>query len=315
MTDTKVGTPRLPENPSRDNYAFDCSLVETDDDLPDHLTACTCSEHDGVCEECGYKITVGPTGTEYGHARATNRGPDDDGVRRDCTHRPLACNPGEPHAWDGYDRDDWGGDKLVTDGGEDCSRAIYRVEEETERGLPLGWIAETVDLPDDWEVTYRSGGINTELDIHRKVDRSEYAVNPPGWPGLSITSASDYWNIVGVSNHVLCDEWVMVDGEPTDEQAEQVVEYVESAISDVQEHLESLRLKAVLGDCVPRGIFKNVIERFGDSDRALEVMQKGESQALEATSGVGPKRRERLQRRARRYARTGTPECEVERLG
>lgn len=93
---------RLPENPSRNNYSYGC-VTEADDDLPGHLDRCGCSTHTGVCQECGYKITVGPSGREYGHARATNRGPDEDGVRRDCTHRPLSCNPGEPHAWDGYD--------------------------------------------------------------------------------------------------------------------------------------------------------------------------------------------------------------------
>lgn len=108
---------RLPSNPSRDNYARECRFVE-DDDLPDHLDACDCESHTGVCKNCGYKITIGPSDTEYGHARANNRGPNEDGVRRDCIHRPLSCNPGEPQAWGGYDQDDWGGD-LVTDGGSD----------------------------------------------------------------------------------------------------------------------------------------------------------------------------------------------------
>lgn len=112
------GTDRLPSNPSRDNYARDCELVEDDgDDLPDHLDRCQCPTHTGVCENCNYKITVGPSGTEYGHARATNRGPNEDGVRRDCIHRPLQCNPGEPQAWGGYDQDEWNDNKVATDGG------------------------------------------------------------------------------------------------------------------------------------------------------------------------------------------------------
>lgn len=108
----------LPSLPPRDNYSYDCTVLDENALGRDHLQACECDAHDGVCSECGYKITVGPSGTEYGHARATNRGPDENGVRRDCRHRPLSCNPGEPHAWDGYDEQSDG--ELVTDGGEEA---------------------------------------------------------------------------------------------------------------------------------------------------------------------------------------------------
>lgn len=108
-------------SPSRDNYGYQCTLVEDDADLPDHVTPCTCDTHNGVCEECGFKITVGPSGTEYGHARATNRRADEDGVRRDCPHRPTTCNTGETHIWEGYDEDD--GRKLATDGGRSETEA------------------------------------------------------------------------------------------------------------------------------------------------------------------------------------------------
>lgn len=99
-----AGTRELPERPSRDNYSYGCETVP-DSELPAHIDRCSCGEHTGVCAECGYKVTIGPSGTEYGHARANNRGPDDDGVRRDCPHRPLELNTGKPHAWDGYGGD------------------------------------------------------------------------------------------------------------------------------------------------------------------------------------------------------------------
>jgi hypothetical protein len=86
----------LPPNPPRDNRADHCQRVG--DPVADrtHLTRCTCETHDGVCEVCGVKITVGPGGTEYGHARARNRAPG--AGREDCPHRPAACDPGR---WQG----------------------------------------------------------------------------------------------------------------------------------------------------------------------------------------------------------------------
>ncbi|WP_227132356.1 hypothetical protein [Halorubellus salinus] len=111
------GVQELPRSPSRDNYSYGCEVTDELVQERDHLHRCECDTHHGVCDECGYKITVGPSGTEYGHARATNRGPDENGVRRDCTHRPLECNSGEPQAWDGYDQDDWNSTTAASEGG------------------------------------------------------------------------------------------------------------------------------------------------------------------------------------------------------
>jgi len=98
----------LPPNPGRANSGRGCTLTgEPAPDGHDHVQVCQCDSHTGVCEICRFKITVSPTDVEYGHARATNRAPDEDGVRRDCPHRPLECNTGEPHAWSGYDHEKW----------------------------------------------------------------------------------------------------------------------------------------------------------------------------------------------------------------
>lgn len=86
------------EVPPRDNRARHCRPVadgDQDPDLPDHLDECTCPNHSGVCRECGFKITIGPSGTEYGHARRGNRDPDA-GVREDCPYRPSGVDPGRP---------------------------------------------------------------------------------------------------------------------------------------------------------------------------------------------------------------------------
>lgn len=83
----------LPRKPSRGNSARGCEPAGEDDDLPDHLTRCTCETHTGWCDECRFKITVGADGREYGHARAHNRGPGPDGNRYDCPHRPAAVDP------------------------------------------------------------------------------------------------------------------------------------------------------------------------------------------------------------------------------
>lgn len=70
----------LSEVPSRGNYAVDCTLTNDPDlpshlaELPDHLNGCECDNHHAVCDSCGFKVTVGPDGTEYGHARNVNRG-------------------------------------------------------------------------------------------------------------------------------------------------------------------------------------------------------------------------------------------------
>lgn len=78
--------------PSRGNAAHDCKPLpkrEQDPSLPDHIVECECEEHTGFCLECNFKITIGPSLTEYGHARARNR---DTNTRKqgDCSHRPTA---------------------------------------------------------------------------------------------------------------------------------------------------------------------------------------------------------------------------------
>jgi len=128
------GIDRLPSDPSRDNYAYDCDFPGGQSDgLPDHIDYCSCANHTGVCQNCGCKVTVSPSEVEYGHARATNRGPNEDGVRRDCTHRPLQCNPGEPQAWDGYDKDEWSSNEVTTDGGQSPNTGGERSEGGDER--------------------------------------------------------------------------------------------------------------------------------------------------------------------------------------
>lgn len=85
--------------PSRGNSGRDCTIVDEDRGLPEHIEPCTCGTHDGVCVECRFKITVGKN-AEYGHRRATNSSADPDGVRRDCVHRPSSVNPGDRHEWE-----------------------------------------------------------------------------------------------------------------------------------------------------------------------------------------------------------------------
>lgn len=86
----------LPRSPSRDNAGHSCErVVAGDAALPDHIERCACPQHDGVCRECNFKITIGPSGTEYGHARATNLGSQEPG-RSDCPHRPATVDPNGP---------------------------------------------------------------------------------------------------------------------------------------------------------------------------------------------------------------------------
>lgn len=87
--------------PPRDNSGRSCTIVEEDRGLPDHIEPCTCDSHDGVCVECRFKITVGKR-AEYGHARANNTSATEDGVRKDCPHRPSATNPRKSQYWEGY---------------------------------------------------------------------------------------------------------------------------------------------------------------------------------------------------------------------
>ena len=72
---------RLPRNPPRDNVALDCLLIPPEESdsgkFPKHIIECTCPNHDGMCRECGFKITVGASsGIEYGHAGNCDRRPE-----------------------------------------------------------------------------------------------------------------------------------------------------------------------------------------------------------------------------------------------
>ena len=46
------------------------------------------TDRDDICPECGRRITVGKTGTEYGHDRGTN-----DPRRERCPRRPDSVDP------------------------------------------------------------------------------------------------------------------------------------------------------------------------------------------------------------------------------
>jgi len=111
------GDVALPLSPSRANSGRHCELVEADVGLPEHIMPCTCSTHDGVCEVCHYKITIGPSGREYGHARLSNSVVWVDGDRRDCPHRPAECDPGGPRT-----EAPW---RVMTDGGLDYDDVSY----------------------------------------------------------------------------------------------------------------------------------------------------------------------------------------------
>ncbi|MFC6825622.1 hypothetical protein [Halopelagius fulvigenes] len=78
----------LPANPSRDNSArSDWTPAETDQKFPSHLIPVEHPNHDAVCVDCNYWITVDGDGVEYGHARAWNKSPHTDGTREDCPNR------------------------------------------------------------------------------------------------------------------------------------------------------------------------------------------------------------------------------------
>lgn len=81
----------LPDIPPQNDGSGCVIIDEPQGHLPDHINPCRCEEHDGVCEACGYIVTVGPSGTEYGHARSHNRSPGSN--RQDCPHRPPEVDP------------------------------------------------------------------------------------------------------------------------------------------------------------------------------------------------------------------------------
>lgn len=64
-----VLTPDIRHTASRKGRRVDCQLTLALDDShgPEHVAPCTCDHHTGVCRQCGWIVTVGPEGTEYGH--------------------------------------------------------------------------------------------------------------------------------------------------------------------------------------------------------------------------------------------------------
>jgi hypothetical protein len=86
------------EIPPRGNSARhilnDVDVEDDRDDLPDHLVAVEHPNHTAICRECQFWITVGPDGTEYGHARRDNRS-SNVSPREPCSHRPSeSVDPG-----------------------------------------------------------------------------------------------------------------------------------------------------------------------------------------------------------------------------
>lgn len=59
-----------------------------DSALPEHLLPVEHPSHDAHCSECGYWITVGPSGTEYGHKRGSTGG-----SAWRCPYRPGNVDP------------------------------------------------------------------------------------------------------------------------------------------------------------------------------------------------------------------------------
>jgi len=72
------------------NHGQTCEI--SGDHPRDHLQLCSCEQHTGFCQVCGYIITVGPDGTEYGHARRRDRD-SQERDRGDCPHRPSTVDP------------------------------------------------------------------------------------------------------------------------------------------------------------------------------------------------------------------------------
>lgn len=173
-------------------------------------------------------------------------------------------------------------------------------EDHSEKDLPLGWIADRVEVPENWEAEFVERGHT--LRFRRRVDREKYGLKPPGYPGVGISSGRDYWSILGDSDHVIADVWHDPDDDPED-----VVESVEDAISDVREDLERVRLSYLLDGCVPESVVENLIDRFGSAERVLEI--QSDTPVLESTKGVGPARREKIQLQL--WIETATDEPEI----
>lgn len=173
---------------------------------------------------------------------------------------------------------------------EDQSRTYRtpdRGEDHMEKDLPLGWLADEVDEPDEWTVEFVDRGGHLRFR-NKEIDREEYGVGPPGWPGVGITSGRDYWCIIGDTDRVIRDVWHDPDDDPDD-----VVASVEEAIEAVEKDLERARLSNLLEGAIPKTVVENLIDRFGSAERVLDV--EADTPVLESVQGVGPARREKIQ--------------------
>lgn len=164
-------------------------------------------------------------------------------------------------------------------------------EQEVERGLPIGWLKDRVNLPEDWVVDFVERGAC--LRFRNKVDRDEYGLHPPGWPGVGITSGRDYLTITADSDRVLHEYDLWYD--PSDSAAD-VVDDVESAIEAVQRDLERCRLDNILDGCVPDSVMDNLIGRFGTAEKVIEAT--ADTPRLRSVSGVGEAYQQRIQEKA-----------------
>lgn len=176
---------------------------------------------------------------------------------------------------------------MSSEGESGTYRTPDRGEYHMEKDLPLGWIADEVDAPDEWSVEFVEGGACLRFR-NKDIDREEYGVRPPGWPGVGITAGSDYWCILGDTGRVIRDVWHDPDDDPGD-----VVASVEEAIEAVETDLERARLSHLLDGAVPTKVVENLIDRFETAERVLEV--ETDTPVLESVEGVGPARRETIQ--------------------
>lgn len=73
-----------------------CALVTAagESDAPEHITACDCDHHTGVCLTCGWIITIGSDGAEYGHRRHPYEPSLDDCPRRSSSLDPSGYETG-----------------------------------------------------------------------------------------------------------------------------------------------------------------------------------------------------------------------------
>jgi hypothetical protein len=188
---------------------------------------------------------------------------------------------------------------------EDVDR-IYRTpergEDHLDKDLPLGWLADSVSVPDGWDVDFIERG--SCLRFRTRVDRDKYGLSGPGWPGVGITSGRDYWAIIGDSDRVLRDVWHDPDDEPSE-----VVKSVVEAIAAVESDLERVRLESVLDGVVPSHVVGNLIDRFGTAERVAEI--EDDTPLLESVDGIGPERRKAVQQRYMLRKMGGSGEVEV----